>query len=294
MKDTQTFHLNSQLTTGLVLNGDYKSLMQFDLRSYINLDDDDVEYATVRMPNCVLTNSNYIVNEHNNKLIVFYGGLPFTVYIVPLGNYNKTQWIAFINGTPSSPFPNNLFTMTADPLTNKFTITTTALYNSVFPGQIYGISAGTTCDYIFGLRTLFLTNDPSFTFERAFNFLPVARFVFHCNILNSGLMMGANSNPSSCDILAVIPNSSKLNSQIIYENTGEGFLIKSNSQLNQIIISITDDDNRLINFNGISMYFSLEFNLFRKNIQRPMKFYKLVKEANKTKGQLPDGVEVIE
>jgi hypothetical protein len=106
--------------------------------------------------------------------------------------------------------------------------------------------------------------------------------------------MGANSNPSSCDILAVIPNSSKLNSQIIYENTGEGFLIKSNSQLNQIIISITDDDNRLINFNGISMYFSLEFNLFRKNIQRPMKFYKLVKEANKTKGQLPDGVEVIE
>lgn len=268
--------------------------MQFDLRSYINLDDDDIEYATVRMPNCVLTNSNYIVNEHNNKLIVFYGGLPATTYIVPFGNYNKTQWILFMNGTPSSAFPNNLFTMTADSLTNKFTITTTALYNSVYTGQAYGISAGTTCDYIFGLRTSFSTTDPSYTFERAFNFLPVARFVFHCNILNSGLMMGANSNPSSCDILAVIPNSSKLNSQIIYENTGDGFLIKSNSQLNQIIISVTDDDNRLINFNGISMYFSLEFNLFRKSIQRPMKFYKLVKEANKTKGQLPDGVEVIE
>ena len=35
IKDTITFHLNTQLTTGLVINGDYKSQVRFDLKNYI-------------------------------------------------------------------------------------------------------------------------------------------------------------------------------------------------------------------------------------------------------------------
>lgn len=293
IKDTLTFHLNTQLTTGLVLNGDYKSRIQFDLKSYVNLDDDDIEYATVGLPNCVITNSNYIVNENNSKLLVTYGGVT-TTYTVPYANYTKATWTTYVNGSPTSPFPNTLFTLTSDSTTNKFTITTTALFQSTYPSGTWGISNGTTCDYIFGLRTSFSTTANSYTFDRVYNFLPVARFVFHCNILSSGITMGGNSSISSCDVLAVIPNSSKLNSQIIYENNTKTYLIKSNSHISSITITITDDDNRLINFNGISCYFDLQFNIFRRSIQRPLKFSKLVQKAGEVAGQYGEGVTIEE
>ena len=78
------------------------------------------------------------------------------------------------------------------------------------------MTSATTCDYIWGFRTSFDNGgNNSFTMIRCYNYLPVARFVFHCNILNSGLTLTTNSSISSTDVLAVIPNSSKLNSQII-------------------------------------------------------------------------------
>jgi len=299
IKDTTTFHLNTQLSTGLVLNGDYKSQVRFDLKNYINLDDDDVEWATVSLPSCVITNSNFIVNEYNNTLVFFYGTSLIITYtattIIPYGNYNRTSWINYINGTVSSPLRSDYFTLTSDSTTNLFTITTTALFQGIYPSGLFGMTSATTCDYIFGFRTSFDNGgNNSFTMPRSFNFLPIARFVFHCNILNSGLTLTSNSNVGSTDVLATIPNSSKLNSQIIYVNNNNEFLIKSNSHISSITISITDDDNRLINFNGISCYFDLQFNLFRKSINKPIKFSNLVKQANESVGNYPDNVLIQE
>lgn len=298
IKDTTTFHLNTQLTTGLVLNGDYKSQVRFDLKNYINLDDDDVLWATVSLPSCVITNSNYIVNEYNNTMVFFYGSaLSPTNYttIIPPGNYNRASWLSYMNSSPSSPIRSDYFTVTSNAITNKFTITTTALFQSTFPSGLFGMTSSTTCDYIWGFRTSFDNGgSSSFTMPRSFNYLPTARFVFHCNILNSGLTLTSNSGIASTDVLAVIPNSSKLNSQIIYENNNNEFLIKSNSHISSITISITDDDNRLINFNGISCYFDLQFNLFRKAIQKPIKFANLVKQASESIGIYPENVIIEE
>jgi hypothetical protein len=298
IKDTTTFHLNTQLTTGLVQNGDYKSQVRFDLKNYINLDDDDVLWATVSLPSCVITNSNYIVNEYNNTMAFYYGTFlsPVTyITTIPVGNYTRASWITYMNSTASSPIRSDYFTVTSDNTTNKFTITPTALFYSTYPSGGWGMKSSTTCDYIWGFRTSFVgTALPSYTMTRCFNFLPIARFVFHCNILNSGLTLTTNSNIASTDVLAVIPNSSKLNSQIIYENNNSEFLIKSNSHISSITISITDDDNRLINFNGISCYFDLQFNLFRKSIQKQIKFANLVKQASETIGMYPENVIIEE
>ena len=284
IKDTITFHLNTQLTTGLVLNGDYKSRVGFDLKSYINLDDDDIEYATVSMPNCIITNSNYIVSEHNNTIRFILGGVT-TTSTVHVGNYTRATWITAVNSSPSSPISTTFFTLTSNSTTNKFTITVTPAYTSLYGGQPWGFDVGTTCDYIFGFRTSFNTTGTSYTMDRCYNFLPVPRYVFHCNILSSGITLTGSSSISSCDVLAVVPNSSKLNSQIVYENNTKTYLIKSNSHISNIVITITDDDNRLINFNGISCYFDLQFNVFRRSIQRPLKFKKLIEKAAMTAGQ---------
>jgi hypothetical protein len=130
--------------------------------------------------------------------------------------------------------------------------------------------------------------------DRAFNFLPIPRFIFHCNILNNGLLLTNNSAVASTDILGSIPNNAKLNSQIIYENNQEDFLIKSKGVLTGITISITDDDNRLINFNGISSYFDIRFNIFRKSIIRPLRFNALLNKIRETVKNENENIQIIE
>ena len=227
------------------------------------------------MPYCVMTNSNYIVNQYNNILKVVYGGTTYTT-IIPVGNYTRTTWITYINGTSISPLPNTLFVLTSNSITNKFTITTTALFQSSYPGGTWGMSSGTTCDYIFGFRTSFSTTGTSYIMDRCFNFLPVARFLFHANILSNGIMLTNNSTVGASDVLAAIPNVAKLNSQIIYENNASEFQVKTQINMSGLIIQITDDDNRLIDFNGISCYFDIKFNIYRRSIKKPQKFSNLL------------------
>jgi hypothetical protein len=82
------------------------------------------------------------------------------------------------------------------------------------------------------------------------------------------------------DILATIPNVSKPNGQLVYENIASEFLIKT-LNFGQIVITITDDNNREIDFLGISSYFLLKFNIFRRSLKKPMKFQSLAEYINK-------------
>jgi len=58
IKDTLVLHLNSQGSSAIVLNGDYKSKLFYDLRNYLDFENDDsIEYVTCSMPYAVITNS---------------------------------------------------------------------------------------------------------------------------------------------------------------------------------------------------------------------------------------------
>lgn len=189
--------------------------------------------------------------------------------------------------------PPDLFTITSSSITNKFTISTTALFQSSGYAP-WGMNSGTTCDYIFGFRTSFRTSATSYTMDRVFNFLPIPRFIFHCNVLNNGILLTNNSSVSCSDILASVPNSSKLNSQIIFENNQEQFLIKYKTPLTMLNIKITDDDNRLINFNGISCYFDIRFNIFRKSILKPLNFKRLLKNISETVRNENENIKIVD
>jgi len=287
IKDTLVLHLNSQTSSAILLNGDYKSKLQYDLRNYLDWENDDsIEYVTCSMPYCVLTNSNYIVNEYNNQMTLTIG-TSHTSWKIPFGNYTRTSWVTYQQNHIDSIFGVQYFVISSDSTTNKFTITTTAAFQSAYPGAHWGfgkVSDPTfcTCDYIWGFRSFFLTSSTSYTMDRCFNFLPVARFIFHANILSNGIMLTSNSTVGASDILAAIPNVAKLNSQIIYENNASDFQVKTQVNMSGLIIQITDDDNRLINFNGISCYFDIKFNIYRRSIKKPQKFSNLLKTIKET------------
>lgn len=293
IRDSLVLHLNTQTTSSILLNGDYKSKVFYDLRNYLDFENDEsIDYVTVTMPHIVMTNSNYIINDYNNKLIVYYGSTNYT-YTIPQGNYIKSSFISYLQ--TSGVLPTSLFTITSSTVTNKFTIGVTALFISTYgAGSTWGFSAGTTCDYIFGFRTEIFTTESSLEMPRSMNFLPIPRFLFHASILSNGLLLTNNSAVGSSDIMASVPNLAKLNSQIIYENYGGEFLVKSQTNMSGLLISITDDDNRLINFNGISCYFDLRFNIFRRSIKRPLRFSNLVRKINETKSNINDAVIIEE
>lgn len=273
IKDTKILHLSTQRTSSILNNGEYKSNVSYDCRGYLNFENDNsVEYVTVEMPYAVMTNSNYIINEYNNTLIVNWGLVGLQTYYLTQGNYTVTTFIQHLyTFLPQSGGWN----ITADPVTNVFTFT-----NSM---DSFLFSGDSTCDYILGFtgsQTCMGSSPFTLTMPRCYNFLPIPRYVIHCNVLSDGILLGTNGTMGSSDILATIPNNAKLNGQIIYENVGTEFIVKTHNWP-LLTIYITDDNNRLINFNGISSYFVLKFNIFRKSIKKPLPFSNLAEQINK-------------
>lgn len=271
IKDTKVLHLSTQTTSCIPLNGSMKSKAAYDVRGYLNFENDDtIEYITLQVPYVVMSNSNYIVNQYNNTLRIYVNNEFYYLYTLPLGNYTAATFRTLL----LSVMPTG-FALTYNTTVNKYTFT----FN-----QPFSLMVGSTCDYIIGFSgTETATLDGALytlTCSRAFNFLPIPRYVIHCNILNDGIILGTNSTMGASDILATIPNVSKPNGQLVYENIASEFVVK-NLNFGQIVITITDDNNREIDFLGISSYFLLKFNIFRRSLKKPMKFQSLAEYINK-------------
>lgn len=281
IKDTLTLHLNTQADCCIPLNGTMKSKCYYDLKNYIDFENDDsIEYVTVNMPYAVLCNSNYIFYSGNNTVKLTYGGTTYT-YTVPNGNYNVTTFGTYL----TSIFPVGM-TWTFSSTTNKYTFAYTG-------GGTWGFALGTTCDYNIGFSGSLLTTAGSITAPFSVDFLPIDRYIIHCNVLSNGLMLTTNSAVSSCDIIASIPNNARLNSQIIYQSTGAEYLVRSVVN-NGITITITNDNNQEIDFNNVSSYFVLQFNVYRKRLIRPMRFSNLVTSINSQKRLTPENIVIEE
>lgn len=271
IKDTKVLHLSTQTTSCILLNGSMKSKAAYDVRGYLDFENDDtIEYVTLQMPYVVMSNSNYIVNQYNNTLAITAGGNNY-VYTLTQGNYTaQTFTTLLLSLLPAG------FTLAYSLTTNKFTFT----YTSAF-----SLNSGSTCDYIIGFSGTETASLVGAVYKlicsRSYNFLPIPRYVIHCNILNDGIILTNNSAVGASDVLATIPNVSKPNGQLVYENIASEFIVKT-SNFGRLIITITDDNNREIDFLGVSSYFQLKFNIFRRAIKKPMKFNSLVEYINKT------------
>ena len=263
--------------------------MFYDLKSYLDFENDDsIEYVTCSLPYAVVTNSNYIVNEFNCQMSLTVDS-NHTNWKMPFGNYTRSSWITKQQYFLDLVYGAQYFVISSDSTTNKFTITATAAFRLAFPTSSWGFGKPadpgfTTCDYIWGFRQFFTVPYPlnTYTMDRCFNFLPIPRFLFHANILSNGITLTNNSATGTSDVIAAIPNVAKLNSQIIYENNNTSFQVKTQVNMSGLNIRITDDDNRFINFNGISCYFDIKFDIYRRSIKKPQKFSNLIKTIQET------------
>lgn len=254
--ETKMLYLSTKTSQCTLLNGDMKSLVQFDLKSYLDFQNDtSIQSVMMSMPYAILVNSNYQLNANNCRLDITLNGNNFS-YTFPYGNYSAETFMqAFMTVMPTS------FNISLNEVSGKFTVS-----NSASPFQFLGTS---TCDYIIGFSGTVSSTEGaapySITMNRLCNFLPnpLFRVCVLNNTLYCGQVLGSAGNPAYSNVLASIPNTTKQNTQIVWQSFSDEFLIQNSNQT-LLTLAIVDDNGNLVDFNGIASYFQVRIRIYRK------------------------------
>lgn len=275
IRDTRTIHLSTERTASQLQNGSWKSNAKYDLGAYVDfMNDDTVSYVTASVPYVVIPNSTYIVNENNNRLDISYNGAT-TSYSFPLGNYNTNTFITqFYQLLPSTSW-----NVSVDALASRFIIK-----YATYPFQLL---ASSTINYVVGFNetvTSSLTLISGYyvaTMPQVYNFLPIPNYILHMNVINDGITLGNDGTQSTGDVLVSVPNNGRNNAQTIYEAGSNNEFLLKNWDLRNLQLRITDSKNRELNFNGVSSYLTLRFNIYRTMAVRPKKFSEILEENHR-------------
>lgn len=268
--ETKLLYLSTRSSSGTVLNGDAKSHVIYDLRSYINYEDDPtVQHVSISLPYVSMVNSNYIVTQYNNTLEI--QGSGYLKITIPVGNYNVDDLTAYLVSalTPYS------FTVTFNTRTLKYTFT-----NSSFA---FYFLASSTADYIVGFSGIVSSTAVApYTLEmpRLVNLLPTPSYqiVAVGGSMYNGLILAPNGMVQQSNVLASIPNIGKQTTTLIYRNDGQDFRLSSLSQTT-LEIMLLDNENRLVDFNGLTTFLCLKVNIHRKIQTIKSKFTDMLERA---------------
>jgi len=259
--ETKLFNLstNSKGCTILNQNKNCQSLCQYYIPNMIHRDE-SIEYISFSVPYAVISVSFYIINENNNRLDISISGVNSS-YFFDYGNYNATyfiskfvtllgsQWNITLNNN------NSIFTITNS--TNNFTLLSSS-----------------SISQIMGFNTNLTSTSNSLTLTNCCNFLPLARITLRCPELANTTMVTTENIDN--DVVLSIPNNARPNGQIYYINASQSKLLFRHHDLNRFILAITDDDGNLLNFNGCTSYFTLQFDIYRQFVPKLDKFSDII------------------
>ena len=262
--ETRLYNLSMRGTACNILNNDtnYKSKCQYNIPDMIERDE-SIEHINFSIPYAVIPVSFYTVNENNNKLIISINSA-VTIYTFPFGNYSANTFI-----TEFKLLLGGDWTITLNTFNSVFTVT-----NSVNDFTILGSSSISS---IIGFTDDCISTSKTLIFPRCCNFLPLPRITLRCPQLANTTVIGAIN---SSDVVITIPNNSKPNGQIYYLNQMQTKLLFRHHEINRFVILLTDDDGNFINFNGISSFFTLQFDIYRKWTPKPPRFSDIVNMVN--------------
>ena len=104
-----------------------------------------------------------------------------------------------------------------------------------------------------------------------------------CRELSNGSsQIGTSQATLYNDIVISIPNNAPIGGKIIYENTS-GFKTQlDTSTIENLQIFFTDDNENLIDFNGVSSYWAFQFDIYRRiPEQQPVTFKHVMRKLRR-------------
>jgi hypothetical protein len=236
------------------MNGAFNSQVQITLPD-LTFHMDHIQNAYLSVVHCEVANSFYIVNYTNNQIVI-----DGTTYTLTKGNYNVNTFITmFVSILPQ-------FSLTYNSATTKLTI------QEIFLNEftINASSNASTVNSIMGLGTTDLVSASSIiTPPNVINFIPLQRINFRSNFFNFGCYSTADG---SSDIFLPLQNNAGQNSIINYVNQTQNKFLIQDRTITAFVISVTDDYNRFINFNGVNWYMTIQIDIDYLEQQRNMSF----------------------
>ena len=221
-------------------NGDFCSQIQVQLPD-LTFHQDHIQNAYFSVVHAEVPNSFYIINYTNNQFV-----LNGTTYTLTRGNYNVNTFITMLLAAIPVGYG-----LTYSSITTKLTMTNASSFT------INANSKESTINSVMGLGTSALTGT-SVIMPNVVNFIPLQRINFRTNFFNFACY---NTIDGSQDIFLPLQNNAGQNSIINYVNqTQQKFLIQDRS-ITAFTITVTDDLNRFINFNGVDWLMTIQIDI---------------------------------
>jgi hypothetical protein len=256
--DSQKFYLTPSGASNNK-NGIFNSSLEFNIPTMYQKSD-DLLYATIRTLHAEIPYSFYIVNEYNSLLSITDTNNNVNDIQIPLGNYNATSLIAYLN----TALPNNM-TISFNSTTGKFTL----VYNGIF-----SVNASSTCNILLGF-----SKNTTYTSDNN----NIIAFPFLANLLGTKniylkfpnlILDNYNTQTGDRSTLSNIPVDQAPYGLIMYENRSTSSTIIKNVQLpDRLYVQLTDDTNNLIDFNNIEWSITVQIDFYlRKDFNKYSSF----------------------
>jgi hypothetical protein len=265
IKESKQLHLSTQASSGNLKNGEKRSCIEYYVPNFIQ-HDDSIEYIQYSVQSAIIPVSFYTINDNHNSLVVTVSSVT-TTYTFPNGNYNATLFIAQFKTLLGATF-----NITLDSATSKFTITNTT--------NNFTLGAATTIDYILGFSGDITSSALTLTMPRVCNFLSLPRINIRCGYLANGVVSSNSTSTIDNDVILSVPNNAVPNGQIVYTDGNNSVNIFRGDKLDTFLVCFTDDEGLYIDFNGVSSYFTLQFDIFRRYLMKPDRFSNIVNKVN--------------
>jgi hypothetical protein len=248
-------------SSSAVSNNGKNSVMVFATNGILKKDK-DILYNLISVVHCEIPVSYYIVNSNNNYLSLSTGN-----YTLTNGNYNATTFKTMLLGI----LPNG-FGLSLNIATGIYTIN----YTSSFT-----INSTSTCYRLIGFKinTVYTSTSNQIIFPYPCNFLGISRLKIKSNILKTE-NIDTNSNGRS-NLLTTIAVNSSAYGLIVFNNLVGFKCIIPNINIDYIDITITDEYDNIIDFNGIDNFITLQIDSIRHNIAESEDLIHLMEGINK-------------
>lgn len=267
--------INLTASSATTINETLMSDANFEFRGLLQ-DDPAIIQRQISVISAQIPVSFYNINEYNNLFEGAIGATNFTITITG-GNYNGNSLCTFLNAYMSSTLAHPDITFQIDKTTGR--LLWIYLNPTNDPLKTLTFRKESTCQQLFGFKT-----GIDYSSIQIVGNYALLQSVYPINLLGpkvlsikspsldtknfSSIYKGANT------VLATIPVDAQLFGQIDYHNYSNLKTSFNNTDLNSLEIQIFDENNNLVDFNGVSWSITLAIHLTKTyNIPPPRTFF---------------------
>jgi hypothetical protein len=240
-----SFIVNFNSKNGYQKNGSFMSDIVFQTKNILP-NNTNVIYNECCVQNLTVPISWYIINEYNNILNYTVDTVPFSIFI-NYGNYNGQSLIELLQ----TLFLNNGQTMTI--LLSQ----TTGVLTFIISSGIFVFLSSSSCREILGFTSTLSSASNQIKMTYPLNLLGSQKLCVY-----SSALVNHNSDPYG-NIILTVPINQTQNSMLSYENKSGHSFILGIDNVQQIDISLKNEQGQFLDLNNIPFSITLKFTRHR-------------------------------